>query len=42
MLLRVNNTPQNQLLDNELPVYVKELTFLTNSAKDERIIDVQQ
>ena len=40
ILFRVNGTIQNKLLDNELPVHVKEVTFLTNSAIDERIIDI--
>ena len=38
----VNDKTQNKLLDNELPVHVKKVTFLTNSAIDERIIDVHE
>ena len=33
---------KKKLLDNELPVHVKKVTFLTNSAIDERIIDVHE
>ena len=42
ILFKVTDTTQNQLLDNELPVQVKNGTFLTNSAIDERIINVRE
>ena len=42
ILLGMNDTTQKKLLDNELPVHVKKITFLTNSAIGERIIDVHE